>query len=174
MNQIFSRILHKIATIAPGGYRVRPILHRLRGVKIDENVWISQFVYFDEIHPEAISIGKNCSIGLKTSIITHLYWGPRKFTKACKEVVIEKDVFVGPHCLILPGVRIGEGAVIKGGAILTRNVPAHTFWGPPESGPLAMATIPLTNAYFIRSVCKWSETHQAKIPFKKEDTLIMT
>ncbi len=147
MNSIISRVFQKLAYIAPGGYTIRPTMQKLRGVNIEENVWISQFVYIDEIHPEAVTIGKNCSIGLRTTIISHLYWGARKKDKAYKEVVIEKDVFVGPHCLILPGVHIGEGAVIKGGAVLTRNVPAHTFWGPPESGPLAKVTIPLTNAY---------------------------
>ncbi len=78
MNSIFSRIFQKLAYIAPGGYSIRPKLQKLRGANIDENVWISQFVYIDEIHPEAVTIGKNCSIGLRTSIISHLYWGARK------------------------------------------------------------------------------------------------
>ena len=144
---IISRILQKIAYISPGGYRIRPRLQKLRGVNIEENVWISQMVYIDEIHPEAVTIRKNSSVGIRTSIIAHMYWGPRKESNGYKEVVIGKDVFVGPHCLILPGVHIGEGAVIKGGTVLTRNVPAHTLWGHPESGPLAKATIPLTNEY---------------------------
>ncbi len=110
-------------------------------------MWISQFVYIDEIHPAAVYIGENSTIGIRTSIISHVYWGPRKTEKVYNEVVIEKNVYVGPHCLILPGTRIGEGAVIRGGSVLTRNVPARTFWGPPESGPLAQVTVPLTNAY---------------------------
>jgi len=147
MNSFFSRILQKLAYFAPGGYRVRPEIQKLRGANIGNNVWISQFVYIDEIHPEGVTISDNCSIGLRSTIISHLYWGGRRNDKAYKEVVIEKDVFVGPHCLILPGVHIGEGAVIKGGTVLTRNVPAHTFWGCPEGEPIAKATIPLTNAY---------------------------
>ncbi len=145
--KIFNRFLQRLSYLVPGGYKIRPRLHSLRGVKIGRNVWISQFVYIDEIHPEGVTIGDNCSIGLRTSIITHFYWGPIKKDKPYKEVVIEKDVYVGPHCLILPGVHIGEGAVIKGGTVLTRNVPARTFWGAPVSGPLATATVPLTNAY---------------------------
>lgn len=147
MNTIISRTLHRLAYFAPGGYKVRPMMHKLRGVHIGKNVWISQLVYIDEIHPEAITIGENASIGLRTSIIAHVYWGPRKKTRAYKEVVIEKDVYIGPHCLILPGVHIGEGAVIKGGTVLTRNVPAHTFWGAPEGGPIARVTVPLINTY---------------------------
>lgn len=130
--------------VAPGGYRVRPWLQRRRGVKIGKNVWISQYVYIDELHPEAVTIGDNCSIGLRTSIFTHFYWGARRSENGYSEVVIGKNVFIGPHCLILPGVRIGEGAVIRGGSVVTRNVPPYTLWGPPPSGPLARVTVPLT------------------------------
>lgn len=141
---IINRLLHKLACIIPGGYTIRPQLHRIRGVIIGKNVWISQYVYIDEIHPEAVFIGDNSSIGLRTSIFTHFYWGPRRSKNGFNEVVIEKDVFIGPHCLILPGVRVGEGAVIKGGTVLTRNVPPFTFWGPPPAGLLGKVTVPLT------------------------------
>jgi len=39
-------------------------------------------------------------------------------------VIIEDDVFVGTQALILKGVRIGRGAVIGAGAVVTRAVPA--------------------------------------------------
>jgi hypothetical protein len=41
-------------------------------------------------------------------------------------------------------VRIGEGAVIRAGTVVSRSVPAHTFWGPPAAEALGMATVPLT------------------------------
>ena len=113
-------------------------------IKIGRNVWISQYVYIDELHPEAVTIGDNCSLGLRTSIFTHFYWGPRKSNDGFSEVVIENDVFIGPHCLVLPGVRIKQGAVIKGGTVVTREVPAYTFWGPPGARPLGRVTVPLT------------------------------
>jgi acetyltransferase-like isoleucine patch superfamily enzyme len=39
-------------------------------------------------------------------------------------VIIEDDVFVGTQALILKGVRIGRGAVVGAGAVVTRDVPA--------------------------------------------------
>ncbi len=63
---IGQRFLHKLAMIAPGGYSLRPQLHRLRGAKIGSKVWISQYVYLDEIHPESVHIGENSSIGIRT------------------------------------------------------------------------------------------------------------
>lgn len=156
MRNILNRILHKIAFVIPGGSSVRPWLHRVRGATIGNNVWISQHVYIDELHPEGIIIHDNCTIGLRSSIITHLYWGKRKESGGYKDVVIEKNVYIGPHCLILPGAWIGEGAVIKGGTTVTGHVPPFTFWGVPTPGPLARITVPLTreHAYedFVRGL----------------------
>jgi acetyltransferase-like isoleucine patch superfamily enzyme len=42
----------------------------------------------------------------------------------CKPVVIEDDVWVGPNATILKGVRIGAGAFIEPGSLVTRDVPA--------------------------------------------------
>jgi len=156
LKQLFSRLLHKAAFILPGGYSFRPWIHRLRGAHIGKDVWISQYVYLDELHPEGVIINDNCTIGLRTSLITHLYWGKRKAAGGYKEIVIEKNAYIGAHCVILPGSRIGEGAVIKGGTTVTGHVPPFTFWGLPNPGPLARITVPLTreHAYedFVRGL----------------------
>ncbi len=143
LRSMANRLLHKVGFVIPGGWSVRPAIHRLRGVRIGRNVWISQYVYIDELHPEAVSIGDNTTIGLRTSIFSHLYWGYSRDMKGFAPVNIERDVFIGPHCLILPGVHIGRGAVIRGGSVVSRNVPAHTMWGNPQAGPLAQVTVPL-------------------------------
>lgn len=140
---LLSRVLGRIAFLAPGGFSLRPWLQRQRGVTIGGNVWIGQLVYIDEIHPADVTIGDNCSIGLRTSIISHFYSGPRRPTGNGK-VVIEKDVFIGPHCVILPNVRIGEGAVIRAGTVVSRNVPAHTFWASLSAEAMGIASVPLT------------------------------
>lgn len=137
------RMSNRLCYIAPGGYSFRPWLHRQRGVHIGREVWISQLVYIDEIHPSAVSIGDRCTIGLRTSIVAHLYWGPRQEGN-CREVVLEDDVYVGPHCVILPGVRIGCGSVIKAGAVVDRRVPPHAFWDGARSCPVGRVTVPLS------------------------------
>ena len=155
-SNIRKRFLHKLAMVAPGGYTMRVWLQRRRGVRIGKDAWISQFVYIDECHPEGVSIGDNSTIGLRTSIFTHFYWGPRKSENGYKDVVIGNNVYVGPHCLILPGVKIGEGSVIKGGSVVTSSVPPFMFWGPPASGPLGKVTVPLTQEHsydqFVRGL----------------------
>lgn len=44
-----------------------------------------------------------------------------------KKVVIEDFVFVGPRAIILPGVTIGEGAIVAAGAVVTKDVPHKTI-----------------------------------------------
>jgi acetyltransferase-like isoleucine patch superfamily enzyme len=152
---LLNRLFNRLAFVSPGGDTFRPWLHRLRGVTIGKGVWISQLVYIDELHPEDVTIGDNCTIGLRTSIFTHFYWGPRQ-PKGNGQVVIESNVFVGPHCVILPNVRIGEGSVIKAGTVVSRSVPARTFWGSPSAEALGGVSVPLTPQHsyeeFIRGM----------------------
>jgi heptaprenylglycerol acetyltransferase len=143
MHRIAGTALHRLAMICPGGTNVRPRLHRWRGADIGANVWIGLHVYIDDLHPEALSIGDNCTIGIRTSILTHFYWGPRR-ERTTGKVTIGRDVFVGPHCVILPNVTIGEGSVIQAGSVISRSVPPGTLWGPPPAGPLGTVTVPLT------------------------------
>ena len=162
INNLLNRFLHKIAFIAPGGSSLRIWVHRMRGAKIGKNVWIGQFVYIDELHPEAVEIGDNSTIGLRTSIFAHFYWGSRKENKYDK-VIIDKNVFIGPHCLILPNVHIGEGAVIKGGTVVTRNVPPHIFFGEPNAIALARVTVPLTSEHSYQEFIQGLKPMREKI-----------
>jgi acetyltransferase-like isoleucine patch superfamily enzyme len=143
VTRIVGTALNRLAFFCPGGSSVRPRLQRWRGARIGRNVWLGLYVYVDDLHPEALSIGDNCTIGIRTTILTHFYWGPRRPASNGK-VVIEKDVFIGPHCVILPNVKIGEGAVIKAGTVVAQSVPPHTFWGAPAAGALGEVGVPLT------------------------------
>jgi acetyltransferase-like isoleucine patch superfamily enzyme len=56
----------------------------------------------------------------------------RSFTEqgiTAKGIVIEDDVWIGSGAIITDGVRIGHGAVIGAGAVVTKDVDAHTVVG---------------------------------------------
>lgn len=42
-------------------------------------------------------------------------------------VIIEDDVWIGANSVILPGVRIGQGAVVAAGSVVTKNVPSYAL-----------------------------------------------
>ena len=48
---------------------------------------------------------------------------------AMAPVVIEDDVFIGMHAIVLKGITIGRGAVVAAGSIVTRNVPPGVIVG---------------------------------------------
>jgi len=75
-------------------------------VKISKGVWISQYVCIDEDHPENIIVNENVSIGLRTTIISYLYWEWKKPGKKAGNVIIEKNVYIDPHCVILESTVI--------------------------------------------------------------------
>ena len=65
--------------------------------------------------------------------VNHVFADPeRSFVDqgiTAEGVHIEDDVWVGSGVIITDGVRIGKGAVIAAGAVVTRDVPAHTVVG---------------------------------------------
>ena len=44
-------------------------------------------------------------------------------------VIIEDDVWIGRRAIVLPGVKIEEGAVIAAGAVVTKNIPRYSIAG---------------------------------------------
>jgi acetyltransferase-like isoleucine patch superfamily enzyme len=41
-------------------------------------------------------------------------------------VVIEDDVWIGPGCMVLKGVRVGAGSFVEPGSVLTAEVPPRS------------------------------------------------
>lgn len=80
---------------------------------------------------EKISIGDRVLIGANTTIVDTDFHpldpiqrrlNPREGGHA--PVIIESDVFIGMHSLILKGVRIGAGSIVGAGSVVTRSVPS--------------------------------------------------
>lgn len=61
-------------------------------------------------------------------------------------VHIGNDVWIGARCIILPGVTIGDGAVLAAGAVITKDVPAYAIVGGVPAKILKYRVSPATNA----------------------------
>lgn len=77
-----------------------------------------------------ITIGNNVNISHDTKIYTmgHDIDHPMSPT-VIRPVCIHDNVWIFPNTLIMPGVNIGEGAVIYPGSVVTRNVEAYSIVG---------------------------------------------
>ena len=76
-----------------------------------------------------VYIGNRVMIGAHTAIAsrTHDYGQDiMYYTVVRKPVTIEDDVWIGSNCVILPGIHIGEGAVVGAGSVVTRDIDAKT------------------------------------------------
>jgi len=81
-----------------------------------------------EIHvAEKVIIGKRCRIAWDCVIMDHNYHGIGNHPEFVKPVIINNDVWIGCRVIILPGVTIGEGAVIAAGSVITKSVPANVI-----------------------------------------------
>lgn len=82
-----------------------------------------------------VRIGSRTLIGYRTQILSSNHRIPsgrgRIFGAGHERmaVVIGADVWIGANCIVLPGVTIGEGAVVAAGSVVTRDVPAFTMVG---------------------------------------------
>jgi acetyltransferase-like isoleucine patch superfamily enzyme len=137
-----NRMLHLLARFLPGASSLRPFLHRLRGVQVGRNVFIGDDVYLENEHPEAVEIQDGVQISVRAIILAH--------TRGAGRVVIEKDAFVGAGAVIATSrsrtLRIGEGAVIGAGVVISKDVPPHVFIASAPAAPVATALVPLTKA----------------------------
>lgn len=117
-------------TVPYSGIRVK--LHRMRGVKIGNDVHIGPMVTIDDVYPNFVIIEDGVSIAGQNFILTHNK--PLKYHKNLSEaylapVIIKKNAWVAINVVILPGVTIGEGAIVASGAVVAKDVPPNTLVG---------------------------------------------
>jgi acetyltransferase-like isoleucine patch superfamily enzyme len=83
-----------------------------------------------------IQIGRYVNIGANTKIYDHdfhsLDYRERRVDMLdnvkTAAIIIEDDVWIGADSIILKGVRIGQGAIIGAGSVVTKEIPAFTIW----------------------------------------------
>lgn len=80
----------------------------------------------DIMFPELIKVGDNSIVGYNTTILAHEY-----LIKEYRigEVHIGNNVLIGANTTILPGVTIGDDAIISAASLVHKDVPAGAFVG---------------------------------------------
>jgi len=116
INELFNNTLGENTRINP------PIFTILADkVKIGKNVVIMNG--FQCMSAGGLTIEDNTMISLNCTIATNNHDMYDRYVITCKPVHIKRNVWIGVNVTILPGVTIGENAVIGAGAIVTKDVP---------------------------------------------------
>lgn len=115
----------------PSSLRVFPPFYTDFGknIQVGERVFINACCHFQD--HGGVTIGDGCQIGHNVVFATlnhgiapqdrsHTYPDP---------IVLEKNVWVGSNATILPGVAIGDNAIVGAGAVVTKDVEANTIVG---------------------------------------------
>nr|WP_326493206.1 DapH/DapD/GlmU-related protein [Clostridium estertheticum] len=76
-----------------------------------------------------ITIEDDVQIGPEVTMVTTNHDFSDRYTLMCKGIHIKKNVWIGARAMILPGVTIGENAVIAGGAVVVKDVEPNTVVG---------------------------------------------
>ena len=76
-----------------------------------------------------ITLEDNVQIGPHVTIVTDNHDFDNRYVLKCKSVRVCKNAWIGANVTIMPGVTVGESAVIAGGAVVTKDVPPNTVVG---------------------------------------------
>jgi acetyltransferase-like isoleucine patch superfamily enzyme len=100
-----------------------------KNIHIGKNVFINAGCKFQD--QGGITIGNNALIGHNVVLATFNHGlAPKKRNMLYPApIVIGNDVWIGSSATVLPGVTIGDGAIVAAGAVVTKNVSANTIVG---------------------------------------------
>ncbi|TCP24884.1 acetyltransferase-like isoleucine patch superfamily enzyme [Scopulibacillus darangshiensis] len=93
---------------------------------IGESAALAVMVMPDIMYPEYITIGANTVIGYNTTLLAHEYLIDEY---RLGKIHIGNRVMVGANSTILPGIIIGDGAVVSAGTLVHKDVPEGAFVG---------------------------------------------
>jgi len=100
-----------------------------RFIKIGKRVFINHSCTFLDMG--GVIIEDDVLIGPKVNLITenHPIDPKERKTLISKPIIIKRNAWIGAAATILPGVTVGENAVVAAGAVVSKNVPANTVVG---------------------------------------------
>ena len=144
---ITSFLFNSVITYIPGNFFRIFVLKRLR-MKVGTHTWIDMRTKIDG--PEKIMIGSYChvnsdvhiralapvsigdcvsiSYGVKIFAASHDVNTP-DFRGQHRSISIGDYVWLGVNSIVLGGVKIGRGAVVAAGAVVTKDVPDYAIVG---------------------------------------------
>ncbi len=131
IDQIRERLSEIIGTGIDAGTVVFAPFHTNFGrfIRLGKNVFINHACSFLDLG--GITIEDNVLIGPRVNLVTenHPLDPADRRALVARPIVIGRNAWIGAAATILPGVTVGENAVVAAGAVVTTDVPANTVVG---------------------------------------------
>jgi len=149
---------------------VRPILMAaLSEIRIGSHVMFG---------PEVVVIGGGHNAAVSGTFMTEVH---QKSGNEDLGVVIKDDVWIGARAIILRGVRVGRGAIIGAGAVVTKSVPPYSIVGGNPARVIGFRLsaekilahekrlYPIDQRLSINNLEKWQTERSMLAPLRKQE-----
>lgn len=140
------RLIQHLNTEIHGPAEIRQLLSEITGEKIDvsneirlpfysdyghnlhfgKNIFINSGVMFTDLG--GITLDDDVLIGPGASLVSvnHPLDPSHRHGIELQPIHIKKNAWIGAKAIILPGITVGENAIVGAGAVVTKNVAANT------------------------------------------------
>lgn len=126
--RVLRRILKDAGSALPFN-RLRVLFLKLSGHPVGEDVWVGRglLIIDDCCLKERVIIGNRVAFAPRVTLVLQSYPNYSRARQAAPtrsaDIIIGDDAWIGTGSIILPGVRVGGGAVIGAGSVVTRDIP---------------------------------------------------
>lgn len=124
------------ALLSPLNHRkIRPLILKWIGCKVGKKVFIGDDIYIDAGYADLITIDDHVHIAARSMLLCH----KRDLSNYCRgdnysqkkymtgKIHLKKGCAIGTSTLIMPGITVGEGAVVGAFSLVTKDIPAWTI-----------------------------------------------
>lgn len=157
MRGVLKKVLKLLAKQMPG-YHLRAGMLRWCGYSVGSDVYIGEdLIVIDELSDWGmVSIGDRVAVSPRVTLVVSSRPNSSRIAPYVpvrhSPITIENDAWLGTGTVVLPGIRIGEGAVVAANSVVTRDVKPYTIVGGSP-------------AKFIREVpVPWIEETEKRVP----------
>jgi len=104
---------------------------KFANLKIGDHSFIGDECLFDVVNP--ITLGNNVTLSERVTVLTHMNVGyqdhplQKFYPRKDMPVEFKNGCFVGACSTILPGVTVGENALVAAGSVVTKSVAPNTM-----------------------------------------------
>jgi acetyltransferase-like isoleucine patch superfamily enzyme len=148
LNVVKKKALKSLAKSVPGN-SLRIWFLRLSNYRIGKNVYIGEeLVIIDDLKDRSVVlvIEDRVAISPRVTFVMHSApnWSRIRNIIGDKKgkIRIKQDAWIGTGAVILPGIEIGEGAIVGANSLVTKDVPDYTIVGGIPAKKIETLNVP--------------------------------